>query len=61
MCEPYTESGNRPSIYGIDFYYKGTKIWDSKIPERRSDAEKGSIGCPWYDIENVDKKNKTKN
>lgn len=51
MCESCAESGIRPSMYGIDFYYKGTKKWDSEIPERGSEAEKGCIGCPWYDIE----------
>lgn len=51
MCESCAESSIRPSMYGIDFYYKGTKMCDSKIPERGSEAEKGCIGCPWYDIE----------
>lgn len=51
MCESCAESGIRPSMYGIDFYYKGTQKWDTKIPERGSNAEKGCVGCPWYDIE----------
>lgn len=51
MCESCTESGKRPSIYGISFYYKGGKEWDKNIPQRGQEAEKGCIGCPWYDIE----------
>ena len=51
MCESCAESGERPSMYGISFFYKGSKKWDDSIPTRRQKAEKGCIGCPWYDIE----------
>lgn len=51
MCESCAESGIRPSIYGIAFFYKGNKQWDDAIPTRGPGAEKGCIGCPWYDIE----------
>lgn len=51
MCESCAGSGERPSIYGLTFFYKGKIKWDKKIPTRGKDAEKGCIGCPWYDIE----------
>lgn len=51
MCESCADSGERPSMYGISFFYKGSKKWDDSIPTRGQEAEKGCVGCPWYDIE----------
>jgi len=51
MCESCIDSGERPSIYGISFFYKGSQKWDESIPTRGKEAEKGCVGCPWYDIE----------
>lgn len=51
MCESCADSGDRPSMYGISFYYKGSKKWDDSIPTRGQKAEDGCVGCPWYDIE----------
>lgn len=25
-------------------------MWDASIPRKGKEAEKGCIGCPWYDI-----------
>ena len=51
MCESCADSGERPSMYGISFFYKGSQKWDESIPTRGQAAEKGCVGCPWYDIE----------
>lgn len=51
MCESCIDSGERPSMYGISFFYKGSQKWDESIPTRGKEAEKGCVGCPWYDIE----------
>lgn len=51
MCESCAESGRRPSMYGISFFYRGSEKWDDSIPIRGQEAEKGCVGCPWYDIE----------
>lgn len=51
MCESCTASGNRPSMYGITYFYEGNTKWDTNIPEIGKDAEEGCVGCPWYDIE----------
>lgn len=51
MCESCAMSGERPSIYGLTFFYKGKIKWDENIPIRGKDAEMGCVGCPWYDIE----------
>ena len=51
ICRNCFQTGERGTIYGIPFYYKGVKKWDSKIPTKGKEAEKGCIGCAWYDIE----------
>lgn len=38
-------------MYGIPYYYAGGSDWDPSIPAKGKDAERGCIGCPWYDIE----------
>ena len=51
VCRNCYQTGERGSIYGIDFYYEGGPIWESSIPRKGKAAEQGCIGCPWYDIE----------
>ena len=51
VCRICFQTGHRGSIYGIPFYYEGTDKWDSSIPQVGKEAERGCIGCPWYDIE----------
>lgn len=51
ICRKCFQEGVRGTIYGIDYFYKGTKLWDKKIPTKGKAAEKGCEGCPWYDIE----------
>lgn len=50
VCRTCFQTGKRGCIYGIPFYYKGDENWDASIPQKGKDAEKGCIGCPWYDI-----------
>ena len=50
ICRTCFQTGKRGSIYGIPFYYHGDENWDDSIPVKGKDAEKGCIGCPWYDI-----------
>lgn len=50
MCRKCYQTGKRGVIFGIPFYYWGDENWDAKIPKRGKEAEKGCIGCPWYDI-----------
>jgi hypothetical protein len=38
-------------MFGIPFFYEGSTKWDSNIPKIGKEAEKGCVGCPWYDIE----------
>jgi hypothetical protein len=51
ICKKCCETGKRGVIYGIPYFYKGTIDWDNKISPRGKKAEKGCIGCAWYDIE----------
>ena len=51
VCRTCFQTGKRGQIFGIPFYYKGNEYWDSKIPKTGKDAEKGCVGCPWYDID----------
>lgn len=51
VCRSCAQTGQRGLIYGINFFYKGTNFWDTSIIEKGKEAEKGCVGCPWYDIE----------
>lgn len=51
ICRKCFQTGKRGKIFGIDYYVQGTDTWDSSIPTTGKAAEKGCLGCPWYDIE----------
>lgn len=51
ICRRCFQEGIRGTIYGIKYFYEGGEYWDSNIPTTGKAAEKGCIGCPWYDIE----------
>lgn len=51
VCRKCTQSGIRGSIFGINYYYYGTSTWDPQIPTKGKEAERGCVGCPWYDIQ----------
>lgn len=51
VCRNCFQTGKRGTIFGIPYYYEGSEKWDESIPEKGKEAEKGCIGCPWYDIE----------
>ena len=50
ICRRCYQTGKRGVIFGIPFYYEGNENWDESIPKTGKDAEKGCVGCPWYDI-----------
>ncbi len=56
ICRKCFQEGVRGTIYGIEFFYEGDEKWNSDIPAVGKAAEKGCIGCPWYDIEKWRKK-----
>lgn len=51
VCRKCFQTGKRGTIFGISFFYAGDENWDSSIPQKGKDAEKGCYGCPWYDIQ----------
>lgn len=51
VCRKCFQEGKRGTIYGIKYFYEGNEDWDPNIPTKGKAAEKGCIGCPWYDIE----------
>lgn len=50
VCRNCFQTGKRGQIYGIPYFYEGGPDWDNNIPTKGKEAEKGCIGCPWYDI-----------
>jgi hypothetical protein len=50
ICRTCFQTGKRGTIFGIPFYYVGGEIWDENIPKTGKEAEKGCLGCAWYDI-----------
>lgn len=51
VCRQCYQTGKRGIIYGVSYFFEGGPEWDETIPKRGKDAEKGCIGCPWYDIQ----------
>lgn len=50
VCRTCFQTGKRGIIFGIPFFYQGTEDWDDSIPKKGKEAEKGCVGCAWYDI-----------
>lgn len=50
-CRRCFQTGIRGKLYGINYYYSGNENWDEEIPKIGKDAEKGCVGCGWYDIQ----------
>jgi hypothetical protein len=51
ICRNCYQTGKRGMIYGIPYFYRGSIDWEKSIPQRGKEAEKGCIGCAWYDVE----------
>ncbi|MGD0785745.1 MAG: hypothetical protein ABR969_08010 [Sedimentisphaerales bacterium] len=45
-CENCVKTGERGTFIGINFFAKGTHLWDNTYA---SDDERGCEGCFWYD------------
>lgn len=50
VCRNCFQTGERGTIFGIKYFYEGSDKWDTSIPKKGKEAEKGCKGCPWYDI-----------
>lgn len=60
VCRNCFQTGKRGTIFGIPYFYEGGPEWDASIPTKGKDAEKGCVGCPWYDVETWRQKLKEK-
>lgn len=50
-CERCIQIGKRGYPMGIKYYYVGDEDWPSDCPTTGRGAERGCIGCGWYDFE----------
>ncbi len=51
VCRKCFQTGKRGVIFGVKFFYEGDENWDNTILTIGKEAEKGCVGCGWYDIE----------
>lgn len=51
VCRRCFQEGKRGVLYGIPYFYSGSTDWPDGVPTVGKAAEKGCIGCAWYDIE----------
>lgn len=49
-CRKCFQTGERPALFGIEYFSEGSKPWPEDVPTRGKDAEPGCQGCGWYDI-----------
>ena len=49
-CKKCYASDIRQYPYGIKFFYYGEEKWNESIPKDGPEAEKGCVGCGWYDL-----------
>lgn len=51
VCRTCLQTGRRGTPFGIRFYVEGGANWPPDVPPRGKAAERGCIGCGWYDLE----------
>ncbi len=50
VCRQCFQTGMRGKLFGINYFYQGDENWNSKLPKTGVGAEKGCVGCGWYDM-----------
>jgi len=50
VCRQCYQTGKRGKPFGINYFYEGNENWSSEIQKTGKEAEKGCIGCGWYDL-----------
>lgn len=51
VCRQCSQTGIRSTLFGIKFYYEGDEKWPVGIPTKGKEAERGCVGCGWYDLD----------
>lgn len=49
-CENCVKTGIRGTPFGVKFFYQGNDEWPKDVPHIGVEAEKGCLGCGWYDF-----------
>ncbi len=49
-CERCIKTNKRGTPLGIKFYYQGDENWPADVPAKGRDAERGCVGCGWYNF-----------
>lgn len=50
ICRKCFQSNKRGIVFGIDYFYEGSINWPEEIPKVGASAERGCVGCAWYDM-----------
>lgn len=50
VCRRCFQTGLRGTPFGIKFFYEGDERWPEDVPKKGKEAEKGCVGCGWYDM-----------
>ncbi len=50
VCRQCFQTGKRGTLFGIRFFYEGGENWPADVPKIGKNAERGCVGCGWYDI-----------
>lgn len=51
VCRNCFQTGKRGCPFGIKFFYEGGEDWSKRISRTGKEAEKGCVGCGWYDLD----------
>lgn len=51
VCRKCFQTGIRGKLFGLNYFYEGNDKWPDDCPRVGKAAEKGCIGCGWYDME----------
>jgi predicted NUDIX family NTP pyrophosphohydrolase len=51
VCRKCFQTNKRGTPFGIKFFYEGNEHWPKNLQKTGKAAEKGCVGCGWYDLE----------
>ena len=51
VCRNCFQTGKRGAPFGMKYFYEGGEDWPAEVPQRGSEAERGCVGCGWYDLD----------
>lgn len=50
VCRKCFQTNKRGVLFGVNFFYEGDGNWPVNVSKVGKEAEKGCIGCGWYDM-----------